>query len=166
MGGVDITASAYNADTGVITIDAVTGDVVITAVAESNEPTYTNVLDTVGYTANKRFGSDGTERDNEGTSVTGFIPCKCGDYLYLKNITMQPGSSYSYGCYMVFCDANKAKLFVSAITTSDSGIYKADSNNNIYRLWVDTYREGTAYVRLAVSAIDDTSIITVNEPIE
>jgi hypothetical protein len=121
MGGVDITASAYNADTGVITIDAVTGDVVITAVAESNEPTYTNVLDTVGYTANKRFGSDGTERDNEGTSVTGFIPCKCGDYLYLKNITMQPGSSYSYGCYMVFCDANKAKIFVSALTTNESG---------------------------------------------
>jgi hypothetical protein len=79
---------------------------------------------------------------------------------------MQPGSTANYGCYFVFYNSNKEKIHVCALTTNESGVYKVDSNNNIYRLWVDTYREGTAYVRLGVSAIDDTSIITVNEPIE
>ena len=50
MGGTDVTSTVYNSSTGVISISAVTGNVVITAMAESTEPAYTNVLDTVGYT--------------------------------------------------------------------------------------------------------------------
>ena len=166
MGGTDVTSTVYNSSTGVINIPAVTGDVVITAIAESNEPSYTNVLKTIGYTANKRLGSDGTERDNSGTYLTGFIPCKINDYLYLKNITMQPSATANYGCYVGLYNANKEKVHMAALTTNDTSLYKVDSNNNIYRLWVDPYRTGTEYVRLCASAMDDTSIITVNEPID
>lgn len=38
MGGEDVTAAVYNAATGIITIETVTGNIVITAVAKANEP--------------------------------------------------------------------------------------------------------------------------------
>jgi hypothetical protein len=166
MGGTDITSSVYDANTGVISITAVTGNVNISATAKSNEPSYTNVLDTVGYTNNKRLsGSDGTERDSTGSSITGFIPANPGDYIYLKNITMKVDAD-NYGNGLFYYDTNKSRVQGYYITADKTNIYQADSSGNITRIFVDSHVNGTAYVRLSVAAIDDTSIITVNEPIE
>lgn len=167
MGGTDITSTVYDASTGIISIESVTGDVVITAIAENSKPAYTNVLDAVGYTANKRFGSDGTERDNNGSCITGFIPVKAGDYLYLKNIEMKvDGTNYDGGCFHY--DSSKAKIMGYYFKSENIGklVKERDSNNNITKIWVDSYYSDTAYVRLSAANIDSTSIITVNEPIE
>lgn len=161
MGGSDITASVYNANTGIVNIPNVTGDIVITAVA----PAYINVLDTVGYTNNKRFGSDGTERDNTGSSITGFIPAKSGDYIYLKNVTMKVGDS-NYGSGIFFYNSSKSKIqgyYIKSDTASS--LYKADSNGNIIRILVDSY-DGIEYIRLSAADINENSIITVNQPID
>lgn len=128
-------------------------------------PTYTNVLDTVGYTNDKRFGSDGTERDNVGSSVTGFIPAKGNDYIYLKNITMKPDND-NYGCGLFFYDTNKTKVQGYYLNADKASFYETDSNGNIIKIYIDPYISETAFVRLSVSNIDETSIITVNEPIE
>ena len=77
MGGVDVTSTVYDESTGVITIDEVTGNIVITASATVTETEeIVNLLDTVGYTDGVRISSSsGTETtDNaEGCFATGYI---------------------------------------------------------------------------------------------
>ena len=152
------TGTNYNRKTAPIFITATQGK------TDFDELEYTNVLKTVGYTTNKRFGSDGIEKDNTGSSTTGFIPVKPGDCLYLKNITMQVNDS-NYGNGLFYYDSNKSKVSGYYLTSDKAVILQKDSNNNITKILVDTYVAGTAYVRLSVSNINETSIITVNEPI-
>lgn len=81
MGGTDITATAYNSDTGVISIAAVTGDVVITAKA-TKVVSYHNLVpkavDSSGasapYTDGQALNSSGTTVAQNNFTVTGFIP--------------------------------------------------------------------------------------------
>ena len=81
MGGTDITATAYNAGTGVISIAAVTGDVVITAKA-TKVVSYHNLVPTAvdssgasaPYTDGKMLSSSGVVSDNPSFVTTGFIP--------------------------------------------------------------------------------------------
>lgn len=165
MGGTDITSSAYNSSTGVINIAKVTGNIIITAMAESTKPAYTNVLETVGYTVNKRFGSDGTERDNTGSTVTGWIEAKAGDYIYFKNVDMKVDAS-NYGNGIFHYDTNKAKIIGYYLNSISASLYTVDSTNNLVKLKVNTDYSTTAYMRFSATKIDETSIITVNEPIE
>ena len=81
MGGTDITATAYNSDTGVISIAAVTGDVVISANA-TKVVSYHNLVPTAvdssgasaPYTDGKYINSSGEAKDLDGHVITGFIP--------------------------------------------------------------------------------------------
>jgi hypothetical protein len=73
MGGVNISTSAYG--NGKVSIASVTGDVVITATAVSAGPSYTNLIDTVGYTDGIRLSTGGdATKDAPGYVTTGYIP--------------------------------------------------------------------------------------------
>ena len=88
MGGVDITATAYQ--DGVVTIAEVTGNVVITAKAQMT-PNFTNLVplsvnadgtdyfvDGDGYDNGVYINSSGAEGVLKGSTVTGFIPVTAG----------------------------------------------------------------------------------------
>ena len=70
MGGVDITSSAYNSSTGVISIPDVTGDITITATASIS-----NYVPIVGYTDDSRWStSTGNISSSSGTTAVNEIP--------------------------------------------------------------------------------------------
>ena len=152
----------YIGEDSIITINEVIPDA-------PSEPSYTNILDIVGYTANKRFGSDGTERDNTGTYITGWIPVSSArPYLYLKNVIMPLDDSVAYGSGFFLYDSNKTKIIGTYLKTGDGAVKAVDaSGNNPTKIFINfnTY-SGAAYARLSAANIDETSIITINEPID
>lgn len=79
MGGVDITESAYDSTTKVISIARVTGDVVITARAE--QATTETFTPTYLTTPKKRINTDGTVSSSSNFTYTSPVQVKAGDVL-------------------------------------------------------------------------------------
>lgn len=173
MGGVDITSSVYSS--GQINIPSVTGNIVITAVGEEAEASYTNQLiistDTdgsiyngIGYAENV-YISSGNIGTKSGCFASGFIPCVAGDTLYFKNCTMPNGNSYTrFALY----DSSKTYLSNRQYNTSSNNLtFTFDSNDNVESVTIanTTYHADTAYIRFCCTGLDATSIVTVNEPI-
>ena len=158
MGGVDITSEAYS--NGTISISAVTGDVVITAVASG----FTNqipisidssgaVYNGVGYKAGYRLStSSGNESAASGMTVTGFIPVPSAATIRIKGIDLSSGNSTMawYGTDFKFKSG-----------TYCNGNFDAADANGVRE---KTFSNGVGYVRIS-GAFGDNPIITVNEPI-
>ena len=158
MGGVDITSEAYS--NGTISISAVTGDVVITAVASG----FTNqipisidssgaVYNGVGYKSGYRLStSSGNESAASGMTVTGFIPVPSAATIYIKGIDLTSGNSTMawYGTDFKF----KSGMYCN-------GNFDAADANGIRK---KTFSNGAGYIRIS-GAFGDNPIITVNEPI-
>ena len=95
MGGTDISASAVSG--GSINIANVTGNIVITAVAEEIvvAPTYTNLANPtsedwkVGYRLNSSAEAANTSGIVEGMFVTNFIPVNAGDVVRIKGADLK-----------------------------------------------------------------------------
>ena len=93
MGGNDV-SNYYSG--GKIAIARVTGDIQITVSAVESAAATPNILAdsfkaggvshaAVGYTNNKRLStSTGVEKDNAGSCVTGFIPCRAGSVIRIR----------------------------------------------------------------------------------
>jgi hypothetical protein len=93
----------------VISIPEVTGDIVITAIAS-----YTNqiplstdengeLIGGTGWVNGKRINSSGECIEAPDAIITGFIPVKYNDTIYLKNVNFRKGAEERLGCY----DINK-----------------------------------------------------------
>lgn len=180
MGGVDVTASAYN--NGAISIASVTGDIEINITAIEYVPSYTNVFDYTTAEANYRFKSDNTLYATNGYFVTDFIACDCSSAakeLRVKN------AAWASNAKILWCDSSKSIL---------GGYMKAsinviDEGNGVYRTKVGWYeatqgdastdhesanRSKIRYIRLALqkssSAITQSDladvIMTLDEVIE
>lgn len=173
MGGADITSTAYN--NGVISIAFVTGDLIITAVATSNQVTsYTNQLpiskDTdgsiyngTGYKANTYLSGGTATSTTDTIFTTGFIPCEIGDKLYCKNVGMKASQDKHRLC---FYDENKQYLSLVKTTAAYNGFnYDADGNIDILQIGSSGNNSTTAYIRLCCSYLGNDSIITVGETI-
>lgn len=140
---------------------------------EPSEPTSSNVLETVGYSEEKRIStSSGNISDNPTTDVTGLIPIKGGDTIYLKNVTIPDTLDSSN----IYCNMFSAYQANGAYITfyylySDNGegekFNMQSANGNITQFTVPTWIvEGDGFIRICASDINETSIITKNEPIE
>lgn len=170
MGGIDITATAY-AD-GKLTIAEVTADIVITATAVEEAPAYTNQLDSAGYKYGYRLSSSGAESGASGSYVTGFIPCKYGDRIYLKNVTLQSGvESGLTSSNQRLCVYDANQTFLGVANANDLVSYEAfdtvaDENGVITEFSLNgSSHTNAAFFRLNASYIGTDSIITVNEEI-
>ena len=165
------------------------------------EPTYTNVLPLAinsdgsaynggqGWKSGTRLNSSGAESTSNATEieVTGFIPVKYGDKVYLGDITMNNGT-YADKTYAWLYDANFTKMdgryrlfsqYNDEAQTAhvNQGLLALDSNKNVTMLSISgsngTFYTGinladmsnVAYLRISCEHIDGNSIITVNEPI-
>lgn len=114
MGGIDITSTAVNGNN--INIANVTGNIVITAVAEETAVEITNWIEEVGYTTGKRLSlSSGGETTSSATDYecTGFIPAKYGDELYIENVDLTSENATN----IIFYDSAKNPLAVNTAKT-------------------------------------------------
>lgn len=179
MGGTDITATAYNADTGVISIAAVTGDVVITAVA-TKIVTYTNLVPTAvdssgassPYTDGKMLSSSGEVSDNTSFVTTGFIPFDGG-----ANHTYRIGGDgikwNEYGSRIAWYKADfSLKGSVTNYDKIGANIYfptKVEDANAAAAFSTDVNvapPQGAAYFRVSAKGSGANLIVTLDEPIE
>ena len=187
MGGTDITSSAVSGST--ISIASVTGNVVITAVAQEIT-NYTNVVRTsealdstavynggLGY-KNGYYTSGGKEHANAGDCCTGLIPYTISadmqptDVIYIKGYTGAPNASHTRFSYWTAAKAHKTEIngflstthgsFVFDVETLGTGYYKLTPMSGAHH-----YNNGVGYIRFSFAGTDGANvIITKNEPIE
>ena len=102
MGGVDITSTAWDADTGAVNINAVTGDIVITVLASAAALDTSPVIAKTGYS----LYSDGGEwsQKNDGACYTEFYALKAGAKSLTLYIADSVSVAFSGGGKMQFWD--------------------------------------------------------------
>ena len=179
MGGTDITATAYNADTGVISIAAVTGDVVITAKA-TKVVSYHNLVpkavDSSGvsapYTDGKMLSSSGVIADNPSFVTTGFIPFD-GGANHIYRIGGEGIKWDEYGARLAWYKADfSLKGSVLKYDQLGKSIYfptKIDDPNAAVAFTTDINvapPQGAAYFRVSAKGRGANLIVTLDEPIE
>ncbi len=172
-----------------------------TIVTEDTTPKYINILPLAiasdktpynggqGWKTNTRLNSSGAESTSSATSieVTGFIPVKNGDTVYLKDITLNYAYSPS-NTYIWLYDSSFAKVNNRYVRLGDygadfvtdrvsRGLIETDSDGNWTKIVIDgnvLFKQSTsqgsmdtvAYIRFSCHEINADSIVTVNEPID
>lgn len=168
MGGTDV--SIYYSG-GKIAIPRVTGNLVITISAVESGVVAPNILTdsfkvggasqaAVGYTNNKRLStSSGVEKDNTGSCVTGFIPCKAGSIVRIRPLSA-PSSSGVGTTAVVFYNAEKAMATASYIITSTTGSHFSDctweqESSDVYKVTFNSdIPVSYKYVRFTIPVAD------------
>jgi hypothetical protein len=161
MGGVDITSTAYS--NGNINISTVTGNIVITAVAEEAGPSYTNLATKLanGYRYSQSSGNGQTL-----VQATGY--CACEDFIpFAPNTTVRvKGLGDLTAQNTMYYKSDKTlytggKIHAMPEYTS----YNYDSANDIVTLIPRDANVG--YVRFTgvLSGTTEDVVITVNEEI-
>ncbi len=179
MGGSDITSSAYNSASGTINIAAVTGDIVITAVA-TKQVNYTNLvasaIDSSGASAPYQDGyylaSSGTPGVYDPSTTTGFIPFDGNyDHTYRiggTGITFADyagriawyDSSFNLKGYLVKYEQMNATNYPTTTAEGTTIAFKSDVGIP------KTASNGAAYFRVSAKGKGANLIVTVDEPIE
>lgn len=168
MGGKDV--SIYYSG-GKIAIPRVTGNLVITISAVESGIVAPNILTdnfkvggvsqaAVGYTNNKRLStSTGVEKDNTGSCVTGFIPCKAGSVVRIRPLAA-PSSAGVGATAVVLYKEDKSFATSTYVTTGTIGgpfgnctweqesseVFKVTFNNDLPK----TYK----YIRFTIPIAD------------
>lgn len=163
MGGTDISVSAVSGNT--ITIASVTGNIVITCAA-----VITNIIDTVGISANTRLStSTGDNKTQSGYATIGaqknaqsLIHLAAGDVLRVKGISL-PAANDGNSAVVEY---TSSAVFASSTYLHSGGMKWANTTFNIEGdlLTVSATRE--IYLRISAICTDTAAIIvTVNEEI-
>ena len=179
MGGTDITSTAYNSDTGVISIAAVTGDVVITAKA-TKVVSYHNLVpkavDSSGasapYTDGLMLSSSGTTSEYNRFTTTGFIPFD-GAAVHIYRIGGEGITWNEYGARLAWYNADfTLKGSVLSYDQLDKSIYyptKIDDPNAAAAFSTDANvapPKGAAYFRVSAKGSGANLVVTLDEKIE
>lgn len=179
MGGTDITSTAYNSDTGVVSIAAVTGDVVITAKA-TKVVSYHNLVpkavDSSGasapYTDGQMLSSSGATSEDNHLTVTGFIPFD-GGAVHVYRIGGEGITWNEYGARLAWYNADfTLKGSVLSYNQLDKSIYyptKIDDPNAAVAFSTDANvapPHGAAYFRVSAKGKGENLVVTLDEKIE
>lgn len=179
MGGTDITSTAYNSDTGVVSIAAVTGDVVITAKA-AKVVSYHNLVpkavDSSGasapYTDGLMLKSDGTTSALNHFTVTGFIPFD-GGAVHVYRIGGDGITWNEYGARLAWYNADfTLKGSVLSYDQLGRNMYyptKIDDPNAAAAFSTDANvapPQGAAYFRVSAKGKGENLVVTLDEKIE
>lgn len=163
MGGTDISASAVSGNT--ITIASVTGSIVITCAAE-----ITNIIDTVGISANTRLStSSGENRAQSGYAAIGanknaasLIHLKTGDTLRIKGVSL-PAANDSYSALAIY--SASGNFTVATYLHNGTSWNNLTFSNNGDTVVVTASAE--VYFRVSLICTDASAVIaTINEEIE
>lgn len=183
--------------TGTVTLSNPTGNVSITVVAVEVKPNYTNQIPLSinsdksqyvgtngedGYKMGYRMNSSGAETAVTGANasiigVTGYIPIKTGDIVYIENLQMHRTNTganlYSY--ITLFKPDFSMHASGKVVDVGDSTAYlygdslTADADGYVTSFQiVDKYNsfKNGGYMRISAPGMSDQTIITINEPIE
>lgn len=179
MGGTDITSTAYNSDTGVVSIAAVTGDVVITAKA-TKVVSYHNLVPTAidsngasaPYTDGQMLSSSGATSEDNHSTVTGFIPFD-GGAVHVYRIGGEGITWNEYGARLAWYNADfTLKGSVLSYNQLDKSIYyptKIDDPNAAVTFSTDANvapPHGAAYFRVSAKGKGENLVVTLDEKIE
>lgn len=179
MGGTDITSTAYNSDTGVVSIAAVTGDVVITAKA-TKVVSYHNLVPTAvdnsgasaPYTDGLMLSSSGTTSEYNHFTTTGFIPFD-GGAVHVYRIGGDGIAWNEYGCRFACYNADfTLKGSVVNYDHLNKSIYyptKVEDPNAAVAFSTDANvapPNGAAYFRVSAKGSGANLIVTLDEEIE
>lgn len=179
MGGADITATAYNANTGIISIAAVTGDVVITAKA-TKVVSYHNLVPTAidssgasaPYTDGQMLSSSGTTSEYNHFTTTGYIPFD-GGAIHIYRIGGDGITWNEYGARLAWYKADfSLKGSVLSYNQLDKSMYfpaKVDDPNAAAAFSTDANvapPQGAAYFRVSAKGSGKNLIVTLDEAIE
>lgn len=189
MGGTDITNTAVSG--GIISIASVTGDVVITAVAESAlkgnlaDPTSEDWLTDTRLATSYGYGKTAT-----GNIFTNYIPAKMGDILRVKGLNLY-ATSPVYASVAIYRSTDKTadstgkyNAYQQYAYTGASSAISGDGaknqvsvdDNGVYTYTILLMDNGnqratseTAYIRISAALADgytsEDVIITINEEI-
>lgn len=167
MGGVDV-SNYYSG--GKIAIPRVTGNLEITISTVESAATTPNILvdafkvggvskPAVGFTNGKRLStSNGSEKDNSGTCVTGFIPMTRGSVIRIKPFVAPAAADGSTG--IVIYKSDKTFVTSSNILVASSSAHFANctyeqESANVYKIrFNDDLPTTYAYVRLTIPIAD------------
>lgn len=137
-----------------------------------------------GWKTGYRLNSSGAEASSDGIEVTGFIPFHLGDTIYMDGVTMIAGNSapkvsaqyigvYDSDFVKISSEKLNDGMLASSMTTfnldtsNNLKSFKLDSGYFKYYGIGDSVSAGTLYYfRISAEEINNSSIITVNEPIE
>lgn len=180
MGGTDVTSTAYNSGTGVVTIASVTGDLTITATA-TEHVSYTNLVPTAvtsagvvcGYKDGYYVSGSGKVGDfsaSSGFTATGAMALPAGwTYIYVKGVPMLSGDSHER---YYFGDSSKNVFssggYINATNYSSQYMAIETLGTNYYRIsTTHTVTATAAFVAMSFKTSSGADlIITVDEPIE
>lgn len=175
MGGEAVTVT-----NGVINIASVTGNIVITAVAESSGPTNLADPTSADWQEGYRLSlSSGTASACTGHTVTNYIPAKSGDVLRVKGLSIvgdKVNDQYPKICAYNSSKSNLGGLYGSSISSEDNYGTKVSVDGDIstYTLMLNNSgtqkaSTSTAYIRIDGVLMDGYTkndvVITVNEEI-
>lgn len=128
---------------------------------EPDAPSYTNLLDEAGWTKGIYLGGEGQEKSDANAFTTGYLPVSNKGTVYLKNVRMPDESGH--GNRICFYNSDKSiKGSFSLLSSGGQDVEYKDGNLVRFSYVLD----GTAFIRLSAWNIDETSIITFNQPIE
>lgn len=168
MGGTDV--SIYYSG-GKIAIPRVTGNLVITISAVESGIVASNILtdsfkvdgvsySAVGYENNKRLStSSGVVKDNTGSCVTGFIPCRRGSVVRIKPLSA-PESAGVGATAIVFYNADKSFNAASYIITGTIGghfsncAWEQESSDVFKVTFNNDFPAASKYVRFTIPVAD------------
>ena len=113
------------------------------------------------YDNNGNVGTNGT------TDLTGFIPCKAGDVIRLKNM---PFTASVAACRITYYKSDKSFItqHIAASSWYMNNVLKGvkDSSGNYIQLTINSSIGAVAFIRFTAASITADSIVTVNEEIE
>lgn len=178
MGSSPVTVSG-----GSISIASVTGDIVITAVAEEVKASYTNILTSGKYTIekNKRWSNSSKGYTTCNGMIAMVIPIAdvLNKTIYFKGFPANTSASNSAPLWMTL-DSSDSRVSVALSSDGTGNIWKAENlttyENDVYGLVVNgtNFADGTGValaVNMAVnsgtsiSEIPADAIMTIDEPI-
>ena len=163
--------------TGITTIE-VRAKTYTNAVPSAIDSDGTPYNDGKGYKTGYRLNSSATEVESENMCVTGFIPIKAGDIVYLDNITMNPNDSNSFYIYLYKSSfATNGAYFRSDVSTdyalenggivigNNGSITQLSIDGKLFNNWEDFDNTQTAYLRFSAQEINENSVVSINKPI-
>ena len=183
MGGTDITATAYNAETGVVSVARVTGDITITATA-SKPVTYTNVVPTavdssgasLPYQEGYNLSSSGDVQEENGFVTTGFIPLSGnvtkhiyrigGDGIIFSKTEEHSRVGWYDSTFQLLGNVMPAKKIDTSVYYPSSIPESATAMTFQVTETASNVPASAAYFRVSAKGKGANLIITIDEPIE
>ena len=130
--------------------------------------TYTNMLDSAGFQEDIYLSASSgyIEKTRAGVDLTGYIPVRDGDIVYMKNVTMPDVNDYANKVY--FFDGSKSGTNAFSIQSTSTTLNPVFDGGNLVQFSVKgthigENNGGTGYIRIGAANIDSTSVITVNQ---